>query len=121
MGLIGYYRRFIKDYGKIAQPLTTLLKKEHSTGFDWNKEAQASFHRLQLAMTSASVLVAPDFTLAFVRECDVSNIGVGAVLMQSDRPIAYFSKSLAERWWGKSAYEKELMALAMAIQHWSHT
>ena len=106
LGLASYYRRFIKDYEKIALPLTALLKKGHSTRFDWNKEAQAAFHRLQLAMNSTPVLAALDFTQAFIIECDASDTSVGAVLMQSDIPITYFNKSLAERWWGKSAYEK---------------
>ena len=79
--LVGYYCHFIKDYGKIAQPLTTLLKKENAVGFKWNQEAQMAFHRLQLAMTSTLVLATLDFTQSFFIECDASNMGVGAVLM----------------------------------------
>ena len=118
LGLTGYYRCFIRDYGKMAQPITTLLKKEQGGEFCWSNNAQATFQCLQSAMTLASVLTTPDFTQPLVIECDTSGIGIGVVLMQENNPIAFFSKSLAERWWGKSAYEKELMALAMAIQHW---
>ena len=66
-------------------------------------------------MTSALVLTTPDFAQPLVIECDASGTDVGAVLMQENKLIAFFSKSLAERWWGKSAYEKEMIALAMAI------
>ena len=111
LGLTRYYRRFIKDYGKIVHPLTILLKKERAAEFRWNHNAQVAFRKLQLAMTSTPMLATPDFTQAFIIECDASNMGVGAVLMLLGRPLA-----LAERWWGKSTYEKE--ALAMAIQHW---
>ena len=118
LALISYYRCFIKNYERIAQPLTDLLKKEQAVEFRWADDAQATFQQLQTAITSAPVLATPNFTRDFVIECDASRTGVGVVPMQSHRPIAVFSKSLAERWWGKSAYEKELMALAMAIQHW---
>ena len=99
----------------MAQPLTTLLKKEQGGEFCWSSNAQAAFQRLQSTMTLAPMLTTPDFTQPFVIECDASGTGIGVVLMQENNPIAFFSKSLAERWWGKSVYEKELMALAMAI------
>ena len=80
--LTGYYKRFIKDYGRLAQPLTALLKKDQVTEFCWTKDAQAAFHQLQLAITSAPVLAAPDFTKAIMIECDASRTGVEAMLMQ---------------------------------------
>ena len=102
----------------MAQPLTTLMKKEQGGEFRRSNNAQVAFQCLQSAMTSAPVLTTPDLTQPFVMECDASGIGIGVVLMQEKKPIAFFSESLAERWWEKSAYEKELIALAMAIQHW---
>ncbi|KOM25332.1 hypothetical protein LR48_Vigan97s002200 [Vigna angularis] len=115
LGLTRYYRRFVKDYGKIAKPLTDLLKKGQ---FTWTEQAEEAMSRLKKAITTAPVLVLPDFDQPFHIECDASGRGVGAVLMQGKKPIAFFSKALSEGSLSKSIYEKELMALVLAIQHW---
>jgi hypothetical protein len=115
LGLTGYYRKFIKDYGKIARPLTDLTKKD---SFKWGVEAQKAFEELKQKLTSTPVLTLPDFSKPFVIECDASGVGLGAILMQDKRPIAYYSKALGTKNLTKSAYEKELMAVVLAIQHW---
>jgi hypothetical protein len=115
LGLAGYYRRFIKDCGAIAEPLTRLLRK---SGFRWTGEEETAFHNLQQALTSAPVLQLPNFNREFVVECDASGSGIGAVLHQGGGPIAFFSRQIAPRHSKLAAYERELIGLVQAVRHW---
>ena len=115
LGLAGYYRHFIKDYGLIAAPLTRLLKKE---GFLWDEAALSAFRALQTALSTAPVLHLPDFSTPFVVECDASGSGFGTVLHQGSGPIAFFSRPIAPRHAKLAAYERELIGLVQAVKHW---
>ncbi|XP_042045728.1 uncharacterized protein LOC121792000 [Salvia splendens] len=115
LGLTGYYRRFIANYALIAAPLTDLLKKD---SFVWSPAAEQSFCELKTAMTSAPVLRLPDFSRQFCVETDACDFGVGAVLLQDNHPLAFFSKKLGPRRRVASTYHKELYAIVEAVQKW---
>ncbi|RLN36021.1 polyprotein [Panicum miliaceum] len=115
-GLAGYYRKFVKGFGMLSKPLTELLKKNHP--FVWSHEQQEAFEVLKVALTSAPVLALPDFKKQFVVETDASEKGIGAVLMQDGHPLAYLSRALGPKTQGLSTYEKECMAILIAVDHW---
>ncbi|WVZ94909.1 hypothetical protein U9M48_040738 [Paspalum notatum var. saurae] len=115
LGLTGYYRRFIKGYGLIARPLHNLLKKN---AFQWSVQAQEAFVALKQAMQEAPVLALPDFQEVFVVESDACALGIGAVLMQHNRSLAFLSKALGAKQQHLSIYEKEFLALIMAVEKW---
>ncbi|KAK1617035.1 hypothetical protein QYE76_022552 [Lolium multiflorum] len=98
LGLAGYYRRYIQDFGLIAAPLTRLLRRD---AFSWDEEAATAFAALQRALTTGPVLQMPDFDEPFVVDCDASGIGFGAVLHHK-----------------LAAYERELIGLVQAVRHW---
>ncbi|KAF5784342.1 putative nucleotidyltransferase, Ribonuclease H [Helianthus annuus] len=117
LGLAGYDRKFIRSFGIIAKPLTELLKKE---AFLWNESAQQSFEQLKAALCEAPVLALPDLSKIFVVETDASSKGIGAVLLQEGHPLAFFSKALSSRQIALSVYEKELLAIIMAVKPWHY-
>jgi len=81
--MAGYYRRFVKDFSKIATPLTQLLRKNHK--FNWTEECEASFQELQQTLVTAPILVIPEDNEEYMIYNDASRQGLGCVLMQNDR------------------------------------
>lgn len=97
--------------------MTQLLKRGK---FVWSKEAQTTLDSIKTTMTFAHVLALPDYNQAFVLETDASGVGIGAVLMQNGRLVAFLSKVLTPRHQALSTYEKELLAIVMATQKWHY-
>jgi hypothetical protein len=98
--------------------LNTLLKK--GALFIWTNEHTLAFHTLQHALTQAPVLSLPDFNTTFFIETDASAVGVGAILMQKGHPLAFLSKALGPKSRGLSTYEKEYLAVILAVQQWRY-
>lgn len=115
LGLTGYYRKKFKNYGIIAKPLTNLLRLKQ---FQWSDMAQKAYDQLKQAMTTTPVLAMPNFQEQFTIETDACIDGIGAVLMQKGQPIAYLSKALGDKHKNLSIYEKEFLALIMAVEKW---
>jgi hypothetical protein len=115
LGLAGYYYKFIAQYGNVARPLTTLLKEDR---FSWSPTADCAFQCLKQALTTAPHLQLPDFDKSFIVECNDSRSGFGAMLHQGDRPIAFFSRLVIAHHAKLPGYERELIGLVKAVQHW---
>lgn len=115
LGLVGFYRRFIKGYATIAAPL---VKATTLDPFHWTDETQVAFEQLKLALSSALVLALPDFQSPFTIETDASGVGLGAVLSQKGHPIAYFSKPFSPKLLRSSTYVRELFAITAAVKRW---
>ncbi|GJU42944.1 reverse transcriptase domain-containing protein [Tanacetum coccineum] len=117
LGHAGFYRRFIKDFSKIARPITKLLEKD--TPFEFDDECQKAFESLKEKLTCAPVIVSPNWNLPFELMCDASDFAVGAILGQKDgknfHPIYFASKTLNSAQQKYTVTEKELMAVVFAF------
>jgi hypothetical protein len=118
LGLAGYYRRFISDFSRIAKPITELLKKEAK--FVWGQKCKDAFHTLRQHLTTAPVLAQPDNNKPFDVYCDASGTGLGCVLMQDNRVIAYASRALRPHEQNYPTHDLELAAVVHALKRWRH-
>lgn len=119
LGLIGHYRRFIKDFSKFARPLNLLLRKDSQ--FQWTRDHHKSFEYFKYILTHKPLLQFPDFSKEFLLTTDASSYTIGAILSQGeigqDKPIAYASRSLNKAEINYSTIHRELLAIVWAVQH----
>ena len=118
LGLASYCRRFVENFSKIAKPLTELLKKDKK--FEWTPRCQESFQELKRRLTTAPVLVPPDFSKDFIIYCDASRQGLGCILMQDRHVIAYASRQLRPHEENYPTHDLELAAVVYALLTWRH-
>ncbi|GKC25418.1 putative reverse transcriptase domain-containing protein [Tanacetum coccineum] len=118
LGLAGYDQRFIKDFSKIAKPLKKLTKK--TKVFDWGKEQEDAFQTLKNKLCDAPILSLPEGSENFMVYCDASRKGLGCVLMQRDKVIAYVSRQLKKHERNYTTHDLELGAVVFALKIWRH-
>ncbi|XP_028090574.1 uncharacterized protein LOC114290798 [Camellia sinensis] len=112
LGLAGYYRRFVKDFSKIVVPLTQLTQK--GVLFEWSEQREFAFQELKTRLTTTPILALPSGTKGFVISSDASYKGLGYVLMQNGRVIAYASRQLKPHEKKYPTHDLELAAVVFA-------
>ena len=118
LGLAGYYKRFIEDFSRLAVPMTRLTQKE--VNFNWDDRCEKVFQELKRRLTSAPILIVPDRGLGYTVYCDASRAGLGRVLMQSGRVVAYGSCRLKNHEQNYLTHDMELAAVVFALKIWRH-
>ena len=118
LGLASYCRRFVEFFSKIARPMTNLLHK--GVNFEWTDKCQESFEALKAKLTSPPVLAPPDIPKDFVIYRDASRQGLGCVLMQERKVIAYGSLKLCPHEDKYPTHDLELAAMIYALKLWRH-
>ncbi|GKE12573.1 reverse transcriptase domain-containing protein, partial [Tanacetum coccineum] len=116
LGLAGYYRRFIANFSKIAKPLTSLTQKNQK--YVWGVEQEEAFQTLKSNLCDAPILTLPDGVEDFIVYCDVPNQGLGCVLMQRGKVIAYASRQLKTHEKNYTTYDLELGSVVFALKTW---
>ncbi|XP_073465040.1 uncharacterized protein [Aquarana catesbeiana] len=124
IGFANFYRKFIKGFSAIIEPITQLTKQ--GVRFHWSPEAQSAFESLKRLFTSAAVLKHPDSSLPFVLEVDASESAVGAILSQRQGtkallyPVAFFSRKLSSAERNYDVGDRELLAIKSALEEWRY-
>jgi hypothetical protein len=118
LGLAGYYRRFIEGFSKLAKPMTALLEK--NAKFVWSDKCQANFENLKRRLTTSPVLTLPDLSKSFSIYCDTSRLGLGCVLIQEGKVVAYTSRQLRKHELNYPTHDLELAAVVLALKIWRH-
>ena len=120
LGLVGYYRRFCPNFSEVVAPLTDMISPKKP--FEWTDACQRAFESVKRLLTAEPVLKAPDFQQPFSIQVDASDVGIGAVLLQSDEdgvshPVCYMSSKLKPYQRSYATVEKEAYALLAALEH----
>ncbi|GKE06036.1 putative reverse transcriptase domain-containing protein [Tanacetum coccineum] len=118
LGLAGYYRRFIEGFSKIAKPLTELTQKNKK--YIWGENQESAFQLLKQKLCEAPILALPEGNDDFVVYYDASLQGLGAVLMQREKVIAYASRQLKPHEENYTTHDLELGAVVFALKIWRH-
>ena len=118
LGLAGYYRRFIKDFSRIAAPMTKLTQK--GVPFIWSAECEEAFQELKVRLTTAPVLIIPEQGIGYTVYTDASLRGLGCVLMQRKKVVAYASRQLKSHEKNYPTHDLELAAVVHALKIWRH-
>ena len=118
VGLVGYYKRFIKGFSKIVVPLTQLTQKDQP--FTWTNKCEECFQELKRRLTNAPILVIPDVGKPFEVYCDSSYLGLGCVLMQEKKAVAYASRQLKVHERNYPTHDLELAAIVFALKILRH-
>ena len=118
LGLIRYYRRFVKEFSIIASPLTKLLRKR--VKFEWSDKCHNSFEQLKEILVEVPVLTQPTSGKEYTLYSDASGIGLGCVLMQDGKVVAYASIKLKPHEQNYLTHDLELVAVVFALKIWRH-
>ncbi|GJS12611.1 putative reverse transcriptase domain-containing protein [Tanacetum coccineum] len=118
LGLAGYYRRFIEGFSKIAKPMTKLTQKK--VKFEWGDKQETTFQLIKQKLCSAPILALPEGSEDFIVYCDASKKGLGAVLMQREKVIAYASRQLKIHEKNYMTHDLELGAIVFSLKLWRH-
>ncbi|KAL5541376.1 hypothetical protein UlMin_042467 [Ulmus minor] len=118
LGMAGYYRRFVEGFSRIATPLTALTRKNHR--FEWTEACEKSFQELKARLVSAPILTILNGIDEFIIYSDASKMGLGAVLIQNRKVIAYASRQLKDYEKNYPTHDLELAAVVFALKIWRH-
>ena len=116
--LAGYYKRFIEDFSRLAAPMTRLIQK--GVKFDWDDLCEKAFQELKRRLTSSPILIVPEQGQRYTMYCDASRDGLGYVLMQSEKVVAYGSRQLNNHEQNYLTHDMKLAAIVFALKIWRH-
>ena len=114
LGLVGYYRRFIQDYSKLAKPMTRLT--QNGVKFEWNEPCEQSFQELKKRLTSALILIILECDIGYTVYCDASKEGLDSVLTQNGKVVAYGSRQLTNHEKNYPTHDLELATVVYALK-----